>query len=248
MLKKLIVASLLSYLFGLLIGIFWLSHHPSTRPSPAPLFSDIPNIKERKAAFFGYFLPMIDRENNKLLKQRSRLASIAKKLETSPNLTGREQRDLDKLAKVFGLAETEPRSAQVNELLLRVDVIPPALVLAQAANESAWGQSRFAREGNNYFGQWCYKKGCGLLPSKRNANANHEVRKFNSPAASVAAYFRNINTHRAYAGLRALRAQLRAQGEIASGHALAAGLRSYSERGEEYITELRKMIKINKLE
>ena len=57
--------------------------------------------------------------------------------------------------------ETEKSSEReiVNELMLRVDVLPVSLALAQAANESAWGTSRFALQGNNIFGQWCYEPG-----------------------------------------------------------------------------------------
>ena len=69
-------------------------------------------------------------------------------------------------------------------LLNRVDVIPPSLALAQGANESAWGTSRFSKEGNNYFGQWCFKLGCGLVPRQRDSGAQHEVAKFDSPRQS----------------------------------------------------------------
>ncbi|HKJ91279.1 MAG TPA: glucosaminidase domain-containing protein, partial [Oceanipulchritudo sp.] len=49
--------------------------------------------------------------------------------------------------------------AILDDLRRRVDVIPPSLALAQAALESGWGTSRFAREGNNLFGIWCYTPG-----------------------------------------------------------------------------------------
>ena len=75
----------------------------------------------------------------------------------------------------------------INELILRVDVIPVSLALAQAANESAWGTSRFALEGNNVFGQWCYKKGCGIVPAERRSGATHEVKSFTSVERSVQA-------------------------------------------------------------
>ena len=45
-----------------------------------------------------------------------------------------------------------------HEYLEKIDVIPVSLVLAQSAVESAWGSSRFAREGNNIFGEWTWGK------------------------------------------------------------------------------------------
>jgi len=112
-----------------------------------------------------------------------------------------------------------------------VDTIPPSLALAQAANESAWGTSRFARQAHNYYGQWCFEKGCGIVPDRRDANKSHEVAAFDSPRESVARYLHNLNSNSA----------------PVTGIALAAGLGKYSERGADYISELRSMIEFNKL-
>ncbi|MFM9673737.1 glucosaminidase domain-containing protein, partial [Streptomyces galilaeus] len=81
--------------------------------------------------------------------------------------------------------------------LRRVDIIPKELALMQAANESAWGTSRFARIGLNFFGQWCYSQGCGMIPNRRNSGAAHEVAAFKSVRDAVSSYFKNINTHAA---------------------------------------------------
>ena len=141
--------------------------------------------------------------------------------------------------------EQDTVGASIQELLLRVDEIPTSLVLAQAANESAWGTSRFAQDGHNYFGQWCFKQGCGITPSNRAPGATHEVKRFNTPMDSVHAYFININTHRAYKTLREIRASAE---KPVSGVLLADGLLNYSERKQAYIDELKSMIISNNLE
>ena len=132
-------------------------------------------------------------------------------------------------------------------LLQRVDVVPVSLVVAQAANESAWGKSRFAREGNNLFGIWCYTEGCGIVPKLRKDEAKHEVRRYDSFKDSVIDYMKNINRHRAYQKLREIRAAERAAGRELSGHRLAAGLAKYSEIGDEYIKRIRAIIDGRKL-
>jgi Bax protein len=132
-------------------------------------------------------------------------------------------------------------------LLHRVDVLPPSLVLAQAANESAWGTSRFAREGFNLFGQWCFEEGCGLVPDRRRPSDKHEVKSFASVEEAVHAYFRNLNTFPSYQGLRRIRQDLRDGEKPIDGLSLSGGLRSYSERGDAYIADLRKMIEHNGL-
>ena len=55
----------------------------------------------------------------------------------------------------------------VNELLHSVDIIPNSIVLAQAANESGWGTSRFAKEYNALFGQYTYDENNGVIPFDR---------------------------------------------------------------------------------
>jgi Bax protein len=130
--------------------------------------------------------------------------------------------------------------------LARVDTVPLSLVLAQAANESSWGQSRFAQEGNNLFGEWCFREGCGIVPEQRSAGKSHEVAAFDSVNASVRSYLHNLNTGRAYAALRKLRQQARAAGEAPKAMVLASGLARYSERGLAYVHEIKAMIRSNR--
>ena len=143
----------------------------------------------------------------------------------------------------------EEDMAVIGELLKRVDELPPSLVLAQAANESAWGMSRFAQQGRALFGQWCFKAGCGMVPDGREAGAAYyAVRAFPSVAASVRSYYQNLNTHRAYRSLRNLRAHLRDQGLPMDSMQLAEAIGVYSQRGDDYIKEIQTIIRQNDLQ
>jgi Bax protein len=214
-------------------------------PPPVPEFRDYPAGAERKQVFFDYFHPLIVSANDRVQRERELLVSLAGR----DRLRGHERRWLEALARRYRVAEPEGIDSPelIARLLRRVDVVPPSLALAQAAKESGWGTSRFAREANNYFGEWCYTAGCGLVPQARGANRRHEVESFRSPAASVASYLRNINTHEAYQGLRERRAALRSAGQKLTGIALAAGLSRYSERREAYVEEIRALIRHNDL-
>ena len=135
----------------------------------------------------------------------------------------------------------------MKRLLKRMDVIPPSLAMAQAANESAWGTSRFAREGNNLFGQWCFRRNCGIAPAQRVEGATHEVRVFKKPYNSVVAYVHNLNTHRRYARLRNLRLAVRESGQPLNGLHLVEGLLGYSQEGPKYVEWIRQIITTNDL-
>ncbi|MFO7528168.1 MAG: glucosaminidase domain-containing protein [Marinobacter sp.] len=216
---------------------------PDWADAPLPDFSSYRDTTEKKAAFFSFLYPRIVLANSRILLERSYLLRLEEKAE----LTSSEKRWLNQHAERLRIEAPASSAEQFALLKKRLDVIPPSLVLAQAANESAWGTSRFARQGNNLFGQWCFSKGCGLVPKSRVEGASHEVAKFASPYRSVRAYIQNLNRHKTYQTLRDVRMQDRRADNPLSGLEMAEGLLGYSERGEEYVKEIRSIIHYNNL-
>ena len=201
------------------------------------------SITEKKLAFFTMIKPLVEKENSLILADRKRLIELRQ----ARWLTAGERKWLQALAGRYGVSvKGRLDEAAWQSLLARVDSVPVDLAVVQAANESAWGQSRFAREANNYFGQWCYEKGCGIVPAERAEGASHEVKRFASAQESVRAYLHNLNSSRAYAEFRRLRQATRQQGEAADAERLAMGLKSYSERGMAYVTTIQAMIRSNR--
>lgn len=218
------------------------------RDTVLPDFESLGDVDARKEAFFDFLTGYVEAENARVAETRARLTPLWEVVRQDFPLTEIETTDLAEIAAEYGLADSAlSQKALTRELMRRVDVIPTSLVLAQAANESAWGMSRFAREGNNIFGQWCFDAGCGLVPARRSRNATHEVRAFDSIDESVRAYFFNLNTHRSYEDMRELRESMRAQGRPLDSMVLARGLTRYSERGLAYVSELQDIIRVNRL-
>jgi Bax protein len=211
-----------------------------------PNFASIRDVKAKKRQFFQYIYPAIAKENRNLLALRLEVLTMIEVLFLEENLLDEQQALLDRLIKKYKVSEKHSPLQQLNELLLRIDVVPIELALVQAANESAWGTSRFARIGLNFFGMWCYKKGCGMVPSGRDTGAKHEVAAFNSVEHGVQRYLHNINTNHAYGVFRTIRGQLRAQKQPLSPQILATGLMRYSIRGTDYVLEITEMIRHNK--
>ena len=202
------------------------------------------SVKEKKANFFNFLHPMIKKANANVLQQREELSEIHANL---PDLSSQQAEKLAALAKTYKVSDELSLEKQAQELDIKINTIPASLVLAQAANESAWGTSRFAQEGNNYFGQWCFSEGCGIVPNSRDGGASHEVADFDSPYDSVKSYIKNLNRHPTYEPLRDLRQQAIDNNQAVTGIVLAQGLIGYSERGEEYVKEIQQMIRYNKL-
>ena len=217
-------------------------------PLGIPDFASIQDIAIKKATFFAFLSPFIDAVNQQILAQRQQLISFSENISSGLTLSSNEMKYLSNLRVEYKLENEGLHTDElINYLLKRVDIIPSSLALAQAANESAWGTSRFALEGRNFFGQWCYSKGCGIVPAMRNAEAIHEVRSFDSVFDSVKAYIMNLNTFSNYQNLRDIRQEARQGGRSIDGISLSKGLGTYSTRGDEYISELQSMIYTNNL-
>lgn len=224
-------------------GEEYFKEHPLKGDKPD--FAAMTDVKARKEAFFAFLTPYVNEKNDLLMTDRARIKAI---LANNEPPSREDKAWLAALRSIHKLRKLGVYThADIEVLLKYVDIIPASMVLAQAANESAWGTSRFAVEGNNYFGQWCFSKGCGLVPNSRGEDQDHEVRKFNDPRESVFAYIDNLNSNPAYKELRNIRAQLRAQNKNISGLALVHGLENYSQRGQDYIDEIESLIDYNEL-
>jgi Bax protein len=236
-------------LFAIAIGLFCLAlTFIVYKKQSAPDFSSYPAGLERKSTFLNYLYPLIE-ENNAVIAEQRETILVLKQKAINNELSWWHQLQVKDLATRYDIDDFDSNSQNAwKELLMRVNTIPPAMALAQAAKESGWGTSRFAANGNNFFGQWCFKQGCGLIPKARKASSSHEVAVFNSAKESVQAYMHNINTHQAYSELRSIRAKLHKTGKPFSGLDLIQGLNAYSERGIIYVKELSSLIKFNQLE
>jgi Bax protein len=208
---------------------------------PADL-KDVREVKIRKALFFQTVLPLVLQVNEEIQADRERLWRVR-----VDQALGRKPSAVDRLWLAVLSEKYKVKRGDVDELLRRVDVVPPSLALAQAAEESGWGTSRFVREGNAIFGQWTFSKAHGITPKNRDEGKNHHVRAFGNLIDSVRAYVTNLNTHRAYRKFRGTRAELRQTGHRLSGTALAATMTSYSQRGEDYVRTIRRIMSANAL-
>ncbi len=210
----------------------------------AALPQDLPaldDIAVRKAVFLRSMLPLVLRANDQVAQDRARLLPLLARVRDGLALALDDARWLADLAERYDVAPDESA-----ELEKRVDGVPPSLAMAQAIEESGWGTSRFAQEGNSLFGH-TIAVGFGLRPQGRAAGDGHDIRAFATLSDAVEAYLRNLNTHPAYAALRQERARLRAKDKPLDGYRLAASLTRYSERGADYVRTVRSIIRANGL-
>ena len=195
------------------------------------------STKEKRDLFIKIILPLILDENAKISEDREKLFKILGK---NFNTVG-ERVWLKRRFKEYKIEDKD-----LSKLKMRMDIIPVSIALAQAANESGWGTSRFALEGNALFGQWTWSKK-GISPKNKDPNKSHKILQFQVLKASVRAYKNNLNTHNAYKEFREARAKLRQHDEQIIGIKLTKYLKNYASIGEKYVRILEDIIEKNSL-
>ena len=195
------------------------------------------DTKTKRELFIKIILPLILDENEKIIQDRKKLFKILSKNFNTPG----ERVWLKRRFKEYKIDDKD-----LGKLKMRMDIIPVSIAIAQAANESGWGTSRFALEGNALFGQWTWSKK-GISPKNKDPDQSHKVLQFQILKASVRAYKNNLNTHNAYKEFREARAKIRQEGNAIDGLDLIKYLKNYAAIGEEYVAILGNIINRNSL-
>jgi len=195
------------------------------------------DTKTKRELFIKIILPLILNENEKIVQDRKKLFKILGK---NFNTAG-ERVWLKRRFKEYKIDDKD-----LGKLKVRMDIIPVSIAIAQAANESGWGTSRFALEGNALFGQWTWSKK-GISPKNKDPDQSHKILQFQILKASVRAYKNNLNTHNAYQEFREARAKMRQEDDAIDGLGLVKYLKNYAAIGEKYVVLLADIIKNNSL-
>ena len=206
---------------------------------------DLDYLSKSKKDFVKTLLPLISYENQNILLERSKLENMKNFLVDNNTLSKADLDFLYKISKKYRIKTNDRHKYDlVNELLYHVDVIPNSIVLAQAANESGWGTSRFAREFNALFGEYTYDFSDGVVPLLREEGEKHLVKSFDSVNKSVQSYFNNLNSHYAYKDFREVRKIMREKNNFSNLKLLIEELDSYAA-DVNYIKTINSIIDAN---
>jgi Bax protein len=202
----------------------------------------VADTDKRKRLFVKALLPVLLQTNEEIAADRRHLQKLRAQTDSGETLSEWDSNWLDALAQRYDV-----EADNYDELLLRVDVIPPALAIAQAVTESGWGTSYPARTGNALFGQYHISSSSAATVVGTHVPGRFQMRAFDSIVEAVGAYAQNLNTHFAYRKFRQQRAEMRNKDTLIDGYALAGTLLAYSERGQDYIDFLRLIMRTENL-
>jgi Bax protein len=183
--------------------------------------------REAKARFISAVLPSILVAKYKIDQNRKRLEGLRIKT----NWDGADSTFVTDMRKRYKARNTE-------ELLYRMGTLPNSIVLAQAAIESAWGQSRFFLEGSNLFGVWSYNPYEPRIAAARTRMNQKRIylRAYPDMSESITHYFEILSKANAYRTLR------KARLETSDPFKLLPHLQNFSERRTFYTNQLKKVI------
>lgn len=170
----------------------------------------------RRDTFARVAAGLVAAQNERIMEEREQLLVMRAQEEAGIALSLPQQARRDTLARRYG-----GRYDDLDDLLARVDIVPPSLGAAQAALATGWGSSSPALARNTLYGR-----------SARDG-------RFPNLTAAAADYVDVLNTHRDFAGFRAERAALRASGQNPTGPALVGFVGPYAKSGDAYAAQVR---------
>jgi uncharacterized FlgJ-related protein len=122
--------------------------------------------------------------------------------------------------------------------------VPYEMIIGQAALESGWGTSRFAKEANNLFGIRTFTESVPhLRPQGIEKWPGWGVRVFPSKCDSVKEYVRLLNEHPAYEKFRELRKKTKDSLQLIKTLDAFSTTKDYDERVARMIFKIRELEK-----
>jgi len=151
----------------------------------------------RNRLFIKILTPLALSLNDEILNERRVLFDIQNSLQQTQDFNDAGIYFLEKLAQKYDVNTPFKGRRRhlrlLNELLRRVDVVPPSVLISAAAVYSNWGTSRLATEGNNIYKAREWYTDEGLIPVG-DEKEPYRYKIYPSLEAAMREYILKINT------------------------------------------------------
>ena len=175
-------------------------------------WKDIPENKAKHRTFIRILLPLVLKVNEEISVERTLIENINDKFHNNIDLSDKDLQILeDKAAKydVFTRMKGKERTAiLLKQLLDKIDILPPSIMIASAAIYTDWGTSRLALTANSLYLDEIWYQNEGLKPLDDDG-ADYRYKVYNSLEESIEAHALELNSSVNYDYLRAARAMNR---------------------------------------
>lgn len=161
-------------------------------------FQNIKSLKYRNELFIRILTPLALKLNEEILNERSTLLRLERQFKQNNTLSEKEIQKLENLAKKYDyftrLKGNDRIGAQLQNLKLRIDMIPPSIFVAAAALESNWGSSRLAMVANSLYKEKVWFTDEGIEPLE-NKDDGYRFKTFDSLIECMRSFALTFNSN-----------------------------------------------------
>ena len=172
-------------------------------------WKDVEESRAKNRTFIRILLPLVLKVNEAIAAERTLIENIKDKNDNNYILSEDELKILeDKAVKydVFTRMTGKERTGiLINQLLYKIDALPPSIMIASAAAYTDWGISRLITEANSLYLEEVWYTDEGLKPLN-DENADYRYKVFDSLEDSITSHALKMNSNINYEYLWAGRA------------------------------------------
>lgn len=201
-------------------------------------YNTVTDETQRNALFIKILTPLALKLNQELKAERKTVEDIAAKFAKDNKLSAADIKTIETSADKYDifsrLKGSDRYSFLIQELLNRIDAIPPSIMITAAALETNWGTSRIVKEGNSLYKMLVWHTGEGLKPKGETEDDSYRIKTYPDIYASMRDFALKINSHNAFETMRNMRRERRERNAFMSGLLLApytygsSNLRNYA--------------------
>jgi len=164
-------------------------------------FGQIERQKYRNELFIRILAPLALKINEEISNERASLLRLERKFKEYNTLSEEDTNQLESLAQKYDyftrVKDNERISDQIDQLKIRINVVPPSILIAAAAMETNWGFSRVAQQANSLYKEKVWYTDEGLEPLE-NKEEGYRFKIFNSLIESMRSFALTFNSNIAY--------------------------------------------------
>lgn len=222
-------------------------------PVPRVFVRSVPNDfnrsrydADRQALFINMILPAILRVNAEVEQERARLLSFEREYARTGRLPEAYVTEAHRIANKYE-TDDEDLSTLFARTKLRVDFVPPSLLLALSAEMTGWGTNAFARKYNALFMEKSWD-GTGIpAEEEQKEGPRYKIKAFSTIYDAVKSFVFYLNTGSYFHPFRISRDVFRREGDKIRGYAAASQLMNFPYKPLEYPDILQHLMESNKM-
>lgn len=194
-------------------------------------FREINSLNYRNELFIKILTPLALKINQEIQNERDAVLNIEKSFQKNNALKDYDIEKLEALSTKYNFFTRAKNTGRINEQLhalkLRINQIPPSILIAASAMETNWGFSRVAHEANSLYKEKVWYTTEGLEPLE-NKDDGYRFKIFDSLIDSMRSFALTFNSDINYQSVWFARENLKEMHGLIVGENLAYALSTSS--------------------